>query len=501
MPRFYEIQTTLSLTFKQFTDWFVAFEPVDALSRISSLNWRMYGRQEDIGNRIALTSMARAVGIAHAGGNGKTATLSDGDIVLGIKRYYGISEAPYLPTDAFKKEKVEVASSYESFPFQDGSVEKAIYRYYLLYLHSCTRNMRSFDFSAILGMKFDGYFTIWLSLFAIAHSAFSAFSLPLKTGDRRMKRHFSRSKLNDEEILKFVNEHSTMIDELSTFERPINHNRVKMKYDPNPLLTKPIIGVDGETFVIPSPECFINILGNGIYYKAFANQNDGKILGDEFELYVANQFDELKAVSIHRIVRSDSDERGDWIVVFDEFSVIVEAKAQRLTANARGGGSDLVSQIDRFLGKAVSQINATNRAILDPDDREFHYVRKDKPILGLVLLMEPFYMANSVGLSLVSESPEVSIGVISAYELEEICALRSGGDAGRYLHNYIQSNGESPEIFSEWSRKSGMPVKENRLIRLAEAALPWSPYGRIRASFARLRIWWILKRKPWYEAG
>jgi hypothetical protein len=396
------------------------------------------------------------------------------------------------------REKIEVASSYESFLYQDGSVEKAIYRYYMLYLHGCTSKMRRFDFMPILHMRFESFFTIWLAIMALARENLGGFVLPMRIGDQRLKRHFANRYLDDLTVQNFVNDHSTTIELLETFERPLDQNGVKKKYDPNPLLTRPIINLDGEVHVIPSPECFINIIGNGIYYKAFNSQTKGKILGNEFELYVANHFDELKNAAIHRVDKHASDSRADWIVLFKDFSLIVEAKAQRLTANARGGGSDLIPEIEKFLGKAVKQINATKKAI-ERNAPEFSYVPTGKPILGLVVLLEPFYLANSVGLGLVAERPGLPLAVISAHELEEICALRAGDEAGRVLRAYIEENGTVPQIFSEWAAKNDVDKKNNRLISLAKTGLPWAPYGVVKSTIAHMRLSFILRGKPWYE--
>ncbi|HXL19367.1 MAG TPA: hypothetical protein VN961_17770, partial [Streptosporangiaceae bacterium] len=76
----------------------------------------------------------------------------------------------------------------------------------------------------------------------------------------------------------------------------------------------------------------------------------------------------------------------------------------------------------RTLGKAFDQINRTYRAIR-ASVPEFSAIPADRPILGLVTTLDPWYMANSGLARTLLPTPEIPTMVASARALEHLIAI------------------------------------------------------------------------------
>ena len=500
MPNFQTINTRLSITYTQFCDWFKTFEPKDALSRVTSLNWHLYDDNYRDNTRLALLAMARAIAIAHKGTIQGSQQFSDSDLGIGVERFFGISDNPFNRADPLCKQRLQIASSFEAFSIQDHSGEKAIYRYFILYSYPSTKAMRHFDLKSYLEMEFNRFAEVWLMLFGMAHTSFGGFAVPIRMKGWRLLLHYKLHGITNETIELFIRRHATTIEELANFETSVNQGGAPNKYDPNPLLTKPILQLEKDFYVIPSPESYLNIIGNGIYYKAFTGRPKGKILGDEFELYVANQFSLIEDLAIEQVKKVDGDKRADWILLFEDFTLVVEVKIGRLTVNGRAGGSELVTETQRFLGKAVEQINATASA-MSLEREEFHYVPTSKPLYGLVILLEPYYLANQVGLSIITDRPAIPTAVISALELETLCSIKDNLESGKVIRKYIDDSHAVPQIFAEWAIRNNFSNNGNDLISLAEKAVPFGPFKGSEKYFASRKLRKYIREKPWYEGG
>ena len=159
-----------------------------------------------------------------------------------------------------------------------------------------------------------------------------------------------------------------------------------------------------------------------------------------------------------------------------------------------------MTETQRFLGKAVEQINATASA-MSLEREEFHYVPTSKPLYGLVILLEPYYLANQVGLSIITDRPAIPTAVISALELETLCSIKDNLESGKVIRKYIDDSHAVPQIFAEWAIRNNFSNNGNDLISLAEKAVPFGPFKGSEKYFASRKLRKYIREKPWYEGG
>jgi hypothetical protein len=85
------------------------------------------------------------------------------------------------------------------------------------------------------------------------------------------------------------------------------------------------------------------------------------------------------------------EESVDHFVIFPEVVVLVEAKATRLTVEARLGTDRLQTDVDRTLGIAYSQLGVTSE-LIRAGREEFVHLPADRPMLGLAVTLEPYWL-------------------------------------------------------------------------------------------------------------
>jgi hypothetical protein len=132
------------------------------------------------------------------------------------------------------------------------------------------------------------------------------------------------------------------------------------------------------------------------------------------------------------------------------------------------------------LGKAFTQIDRTGRAIT-AGLPEFAAVPTDRPIVGIVATLDPWYLANSFGRALLPES-EVPTMVVSVREIEALVAIgqrrspsaillevMAKDDQRMYwelktaLASYSQPDDRNPLLQDAWQRYPfGHQAKANR---------------------------------------
>ena len=90
-------------------------------------------------------------------------------------------------------------------------------------------------------------------------------------------------------------------------------------------------------------------------------------MGELLEDYIGRQLASMPGVAVHPEVtyteKKDVIKSVDWIVVFDDLVLLVEAKARRTPAAARAADLTAQDTYQATLGKAFKQINRTYRAL------------------------------------------------------------------------------------------------------------------------------------------
>ena len=148
-------------------------------------------------------------------------------------------------------------------------------------------------------------------------------------------------------------------------------------------------------------------------------------MGELLEDYIGRQLASMPGVEVHPEVtyneRRNVISSVDWIVVFDDLVLLVEAKATRTPAAARAADITAQGTYEATLGKAFKQVNRTYRA-LQARVPAFNHIPVDRPMLGLVATLDPWYMANSMAREFLP-APEIPTMVASAREVEHLVAI------------------------------------------------------------------------------
>jgi hypothetical protein len=243
----------------------------------------------------------------------------------------------------------------------------------------------------------------------------------------------------------------------------------------NPLTKYPVVSGLGEHWYMPVPYLLIRKASPiGVFFaglehfgKAFADD-----LGAFFEGYVGDNVRELGGEVVSEIEFGSPGQRMrsvDWIVVFPECLLLVEVKSTRPTEEIRWGGRKADEKIAGLLAKGVQQLGRTRTWIADrhPD---FAHIPADRPVIGLVVTMEPFNVVNTPFVATALPESTVPYRVCSAEEIEGLVRLHADNVGGQLLSymNDPERNGHSIKPLLE-HRELG----RNRLLDDAWDSIRW----------------------------
>lgn len=127
-------------------------------------------------------------------------------------------------------------------------------------------------------------------------------------------------------------------------------------------------------------------------------------------------------------------------MVFRNLVLLIEAKASRAAAGARAANETAQGAYTRVLGEAFRQINRTYTAIKDGVP-EFSHVPKDRPIIGMVATLDPWYRANSMARPFLPPT-EVPTVVASVREIELLIAIGQRRSASEILAEIMVAGDE-----------------------------------------------------------
>jgi len=246
------------------------------------------------------------------------------------------------------------------------------------------------------------------------------------------------------------------------------------RYMFNPLTARPLVRLNDGRLLAPVPQLIARKLSPAeLYYLGIKHWGEpfARDMGELLEDYVGRQLDTLPDVTVHPeieyIESKNAIKSVDWIVVFKDLVLLVEAKATRVPAAARAGQYAAKELFERTLGKAFDQINRTHRAICERVPA-FSVIPTDRPILGLVTTLDPWYWANSGPARELLPDTEVATLVASARELEHLVAVgqrqsaaeilaeilgdqeRQTSALGTALTHYTEQSDENPILRDAW---------------------------------------------------
>lgn len=136
----------------------------------------------------------------------------------------------------------------------------------------------------------------------------------------------------------------------------------------------------------------------GLYYSGVTRFGSAfaQDLRDLFEAHVGCQLELLPDATIRtEIVYGRSNALSvDWIVVTDELVLLVEVKSERPTWHLSLASEQRISEVNRMLGRANTQIDNT-AALIASGQKESAGIPTNRPVHGLIVTTEPFHIINA----------------------------------------------------------------------------------------------------------
>ncbi len=209
----------------------------------------------------------------------------------------------------------------------------------------------------------------------------------------------------------------------------------------NPLFERPILNMAG-IYVMPcAPSILQKVSPQGLFFTASeflgpdrrAFREFSKRLGNRFERYIEQQLRLIPYATITPEILYDNDQRSvDFIVEMQDLVLLVEVKSAAPTVRMRTGDLSNARDVTDVLQKGCTQIDRTAELL-----RKRHSSFPDlqgRPLRGLVITREPYYMLGTPFFDNLIRSPRIPTTIISSQYLETaLPALIDDPDEGGRL--------------------------------------------------------------------
>ena len=198
----------------------------------------------------------------------------------------------------------------------------------------------------------------------------------------------------------------------------------------NPLEALPLVRGLGPEYVAPVTQLLIRKVSQlGLYYSGIQawGQPFAIDLGDLFEAYVGRHLATMDGAAVYPAIPYEENkakkESVDWIAVFEDVTLLVEVKSRRPTEAVRAATPDAGDALQLSLGKAFRQIDNT-ASLVRHRHPAFGAVPSDRPMVSLVVTMEPFHVVNApMYRDQLLTNPSLEIRVCSSHELESLVTI------------------------------------------------------------------------------
>lgn len=429
-----------------------------------------FGQGEPLGlpNYVAEWSLAGVARTALITANDhRNATPTLGDLVRLCGLYVNVADPDLeeAPHDA-RLRGVLGRIAYEQFGFGYSLMENIGRTLTLLLDHAaaCSGAPSAADWQAALGVPLEHFMRVGFGLHVamlqnggsiaratlVADNVMPVFA-PLQPDEllRVVDRYFARTPLEHRDEGRRL--------EVAGFE----------KWSPNPLQSAPLVAL-GESLVGPSPRYVADrITPSGLYFiglEAFG-KSFPDALGCMFERYVGTQLRLLQYCVLYPEVAFGSPERRtvDYFLVTAEVVVLVEVKASRPVLATRigdeAGDEDFISKI----GRAREQI-LTTAGLLDAAHPALTHIPRDRPVVGLVVTLEPWHLAGTFVYDELLPDAPVQIVIASAHDVEgTVARLADRHDVGARLLDALAA--VPPTAPSLRAAAEDLPTAPNAVLR------------------------------------
>lgn len=242
----------------------------------------------------------------------------------------------------------------------------------------------------------------------------------------------------------------------------------------NPLSEKPVVAGVADELLIPVPAHLMRKASPlGIYYVAMDRWEGGFTteLGYFFEAYVGRQLRLIfDAVVLPEITygRKKGDASVDWFVIFEDCVLLVEAKSTRPTEHLRladEGFADTLTKVK----EGIDQLNKS-AALIGDNTAGFEDIPRDRPMIGLVVTMEPFYTVDTPFIRKHLPRCDIPYRICSTAELEYLVTV-SDASVGKLLLDHFQD--PSKDGWPVESAITGHSIVPNQVLVQALDTYPW----------------------------
>ena len=364
------------------------------------------------------------------------------DIMEIAGAYNALSEPLLDGTEVGKLHAFFTRISNEQFPYQQSAFEELTRPYAMLYMDADDVTTEIVDrgfWERALGCSMEQFWSAgfyswvaaqrnsgWIDLAILQRPDMAPLfeEVPRETLERVITDHFSTTQ--------------------STFCERVNETRSEepelRRYDFNPLIRTPLVRWSDDRLLAPISQLVLRpVSTSGMYFIGLescatdAEKNSfTRDVGELFEAYVGRQLREMQGAELLHEIRHDGNRSVDWFLIFPDLTVLIEAKSTRLTQEARMGKPRLVDDVERSVGRAFGQLKSSHD-LMRAGHPAFAHVPVDRPIFGLVVTLEPYYLVNNPLVRDILGDPGLPTHTISIRELEHLVAISDEESVADFL--------------------------------------------------------------------
>lgn len=390
-----------------------------------------------------------------------------------VINHYNIYDAP-CSEDLSSEEylQVSIRIAYQQFPFQRKWYDWMNITHHM-FRENPVLNQMVID---LFGVRYELLVDICLCLYM-------AICTQIKTHKRKS---FSFNDLMtllpwyDEDILRGIIDAITQSqDEFrKECDDRCSGDRYLGKYDFNPLLSKPIVRINGR-YYIPVPAAIPLWCIEGIQYrlsayaKDISNRKESEFFykfGHAFEDFVEDQFARTRRQYIRVDDVLKNRKRADFILLEGDTALIIDCKTKRRVLKHRYG---IIEAIDKDYNEVIHGLDQcinTEKSIRDGILKSLQYpdIQNITSFSYMIVTLGDFYLANSCFMQdRVREKLGMSIQyqVISARELELILANVDGDGIASFITEKSLGRCPMPESYESYlpyhfANRDGYVIKD-----------------------------------------
>ena len=252
-----------------------------------------------------------------------------------------------------------------------------------------------------------------------------------------LEKQLGLNRIDEGRYRKFLDAQSCDYDVYrSMLSTPIEGQPHFEPYNLNPFRKYPILTLPDGNHMLPIPAYLLRRITHGLYYDLIELDRPGYIdlIGRTFRNYTGKLLSELACDAVSQL------EDGPWVVSNGDTAVLIECITRPFGAMSRSTGdrAHLHADLARRAGVVDSVKRLQDIQTSATDGSTLHPVLQGKRVLGIVVALEDFYLANGPFIrGVVNEElenqgrrtmgPDIQLTHVSG--LEAACALAIASDA------------------------------------------------------------------------